>query len=161
MKKTIACICLVALSAVCVSARADSPQPVQDSTAPIRKRAEALLEILRSGQWSKAAGFVVVSTGRKDAETRHRMGIPKDATSELISQKVVEWFKQLYGTVKPGRVVEVRIDPRDKGLALIEYMHEDKDGFYMRRVDAEWYYTLDEKAEPDAPANGNQPSQPV
>ena len=85
------------------------------------------------------------------------MGIPKGASSEAVSQKVGEWFKQFYGTVKPGRVLEVRMDTRDNGLALVEYVHEDKDGFYMRRVDGEWYYTLDEKAEPDAAANGVPP----
>ena len=114
-----------------------------DSVAVIRKRAEAFLEVVRSEEWNKLAPFVIVSTGKGDAMTRQRMGIPENATPQIVGEKVSDWFRHLYSTIKPGQVISVRIDKQDKNLALVGYRHEDLDGFHMRFVDGEWYYTLE------------------
>jgi hypothetical protein len=123
-------------------ARASAAQGEDDLTAPIRERAEALLEILRTNQWEKVAPFVIVSTGRDDTATRRRMEIPTDANPEVVQEQVSRWFKQLYGSVKPGGIINVQLKGTDD--AFIIYRHDDIDGFYMHRVGGEWYYMLDE-----------------
>jgi hypothetical protein len=147
-------VTLLGLLVAGTAVRADAPP---DPTAQIRLRAESFVETLRSEQWTKAASFVIVSTGKKDAQTRRRMGIASDANPEAIAQSAGDWLKRLYGSVKPGRVISVRLHPQDPNLALVTYKHDDIDGFYLRQVDGEWYYTLDENPEPEAPGTGTSP----
>ena len=130
------------------------PPASAEVAAQIRNRADGLLSAIRSRQWTKCVSFVAVT---KDTETLRRMGLSKDASSDLIEEKVASWFKGLYDVVQPGGVSAVRIRKDDENLALIEYKHEDLDGFYMRRIDGEWYYTLDERVAPSAPANVASP----
>lgn len=131
------------------------PTPAPPETeAKISKRAGELLGAIRSREWTKCVAFVAV---RKDTETLRRMGLSKDASSKQIEEKVAAWFKGLYNVVQPGGVSAVRIRKDDENLVLIEYKHEDIDGFYMRRIDGEWYYTLDERVTPSAPANVPSP----
>jgi hypothetical protein len=135
-------ICVVGLFCIGVLAIVTSAAGQEDPTAPIRMRAEALIEVLRSEQWSKVAPFVIVSTGKAAVETRRRMGIPQDASPDVVREKVGQWFKQIYGSVKPGRIVDIRL--RGTDLAQISYRHDDIDAFHMRLVDGDWYYTLDD-----------------
>lgn len=114
-----------------------------DAEAAVRMRAQELLRTLQQRKWTEAVRFVIVVTGKHDATTRTRMGIPHGATREVIDQRVAEWFQQLYDVVQPGTTVSVRFDSRDKTLAQVTYRAGDLDAFYMRLVDGEWYYTLD------------------
>jgi hypothetical protein len=117
-----------------------------DPEAQVRDRAEAFLKVLREKQWDKAAPFVIVSTGKHDAETRRRMGIAPDAKPEEVNAKVAAWFKALYEKgAKVGEVQAVKLDAKDNGFALVTYIHEDLDGFNMRQVGGQWYYTLEGK----------------
>jgi hypothetical protein len=134
--------CLSGFFCIGVLAMAAVAHGQEDPTAPIRMRAEALLEILRADQWGKVAPFVIVSTGKGDTETRRRMGIPHDASPDVVREKVGQWFKQIYGSVKPGRIVDIRLQGND--LAQISYRHDDIDAFHMRLIDGKWYYTLDD-----------------
>jgi hypothetical protein len=130
------------------------PLPVVDARLAIRKRAEDLLAVVRSRQWSNCVTFVAVKT---DAETLRRMGTQTNATADAVAQAVGAWFKSLYDAVQPGKAVQaVHIRPGGE-LAILLYMHGDLDGFYMRKVDGEWFYTLDETTEPSGPANRGQP----
>jgi hypothetical protein len=155
--KPIARLALLSLLAIGVAHGAEAPLSAPDPTAQIRQRADSLLDALRSAQWDRAAQFVIVVTGKKDAVTRGRMGISRDATAEAVAKAVGDWFKQLYGTVRPGRVVSVHLNPRDGNLALVTYKHDDLDGFYMRRVDGGWYYTLDETPDTGPPVSAEAP----
>src|SRR6266540_5760860 len=71
-----------------------------------RPRAEELVATLAKGDWTTAARFVYL-----DANTRTRMGIARGAGIREARPKIETWFKQLYGVVRPGRVVSVKIDP--------------------------------------------------
>jgi hypothetical protein len=115
----------------------------QELSDRLRERAEALLEVLRAGQWSKAAPLVITATGKHDQETRRRLEIPAGATAELIGEKVGTWFQGMYGKVRPGQVESVQILGPDQDFALVQYRHEDLDGFSMRLVEGKWYYTLE------------------
>ena len=110
----------------------DAPaDPVQRA----RTRADALLRVLRAKQGDRAAPFVIVTTGKEDAETRRRMGIAPGATPEEVTAKVAAWFKGLYGEgAVIGPISAVTPDEADKDLVLVTYRHEDKDGFNLRRV---------------------------
>jgi hypothetical protein len=119
---------------------------VDDPAARARERAEGLLKVLRAKQWDKAAPFVIVATGKEDTESRRRMGIAKDATPVEITVKVGAWFKAQYDKgAKIGNINSVNAVERNKDYVLVTYQHEDKEGFNMRRVGDEWYYTLDRK----------------
>jgi len=120
----------------------------QEASARVQKRAEALLEVLRAGQWDKAAPLVITAAGKHDRETRRRLGIPGGATAEAVGEKVGGWFRGVYGRVRPGRVLSVRILGPDREYALVHYKHGDRDAFRMRLVDGEWYYTLDPEVPP-------------
>jgi hypothetical protein len=115
----------------------------QEPGIHVEKRAEALLEILRAGQWDKATPLVITATGAHDQETRRRLDIPEGATSEVIGEKVAAWFRGMYRRVRPGPVSSVDILGPDQDFALVQYRHEDLDAFSMRLVDGEWYYTLE------------------
>jgi hypothetical protein len=112
-----------------------------DADKAVRARATQLLDILRAEKWDEAVAFVSL-----DKVTKTRMAIPEGATREVIREKVRSWFAALYGSVKPGLVHSVHFHPRDSGLALVSYKHDDLDGFNMRLVSGRWLYTLD--AEP-------------
>jgi hypothetical protein len=115
----------------------------QEPSVRLQKRAEALLEVLRARQWGKAVPMVITATGKHDEETRRRLDIPKAATAEVTGAKVGAWFQYMYGKVPPGQVKSVQILGPDQDFALVLYRHEDLDGFNMRLVDGEWYYTLE------------------
>jgi len=151
--KSLISICLI-LGLLLSSGICDFVSPPNEVTEQIRKRADSLLSVIQSGQWTNCVRFIAV---QKDAETLRGMGVSKDASSEAIAEKVAAWFKGVYDIVRPGRAGTIRICKDDKNLALIQYDHEDVDSFVMRRVDGEWYYTLDERAKPYAPANGASP----
>ncbi len=109
-------------------------------------RAESLLQTIRDENWFLLYDFVVVSTGKKDAETKSRLNIKDDDSDYDKRKKVGQFFKSVYGVVKPGKIVRpVRYWDKEKTLVGIGYRHGDLDGFYMRKVDEEWYYTLDYK----------------
>ncbi len=112
-------------------------------TQAARKSAEELVGLWRDGKWAAAAAKVVVFSGKHDSVTRLRLGISKTATPAEMARQAAAWFENLYGDVRPGRVVAIRIDAKDPDLVLVEYLHEDLDGFSMRRVDGQWYYTLE------------------
>jgi hypothetical protein len=114
-----------------------------DTELAARKRAEQILHTLRQRKWKDATPFVIVVTGKRDALTRSRMGIGQNATRAEMDQKVSEWFRHLYDVVQPGTNASVRIDTKDNTLALVTYHHDDLDGFHMRLVDGQWYYTLE------------------
>lgn len=123
-----------------------NPGPKADPAARARERAEALLKVLRAKQWDKAAPFVILAADRDDALTRQRMGIAKDATPEEVNARIAAWFKGLYGRgAEIGEIKSVKLGGREGDRALVTYYHEDLDGFSLRRVGDEWYYTLDAK----------------
>ena len=105
-----------------------------------RARAEALLSAVRQRDWSKAASFVLL-----DDDTRRRMGIPQNADSRTVQDRVGAWFERLYGTVAPGGVHNVVISNQDPNVARVTYRHGDLDAFIMRLVDGEWFYTLNHR----------------
>ncbi len=114
-----------------------------EAEAIVQKRAEEFLETIRLEHWNEIYKFVIVSTGKFDKKTRLIMNIPENATEEEAIQKVGEFFKKVYGKKKPGRVLSVSIWEKDKTIAGIAYHHGDKDGFTMKFVDGDWYYTFD------------------
>lgn len=110
----------------------------------VYKRAESFLQTIRDGKWDEIYKFVVVVTGKKDKYTKIRMEISEEDDEKEIQKKVGDFFQQIYGSLEPEEIITpVRFNPKDDTLASITYMHGDKDGFHMRKVDGEWYYTLD------------------
>ncbi|MCI0370141.1 MAG: hypothetical protein L0214_01860, partial [candidate division NC10 bacterium] len=101
-------------------------------------RAEELLGALRKGDWSMAARFVYL-----DGNTRARMGIAGGAAREDAVPKIEAWFKTIYGTVRPGSVHSVTIDPSEPPRARVQYRHGDFDALTMRFVDGNWYYVVE------------------
>lgn len=101
-------------------------------------RAEDLLAALGQGDWSLAAHFVHL-----DENTCARMGISADATGEEAAPRIGAWFRTIYGTVRPGSVQSVTIDPGDPTRARVSYRHDDLDGFTMRFVDGDWFYVVE------------------
>ena len=116
----------------------------QEELVAVRGRADAFLASLREGRWKEAAEFVLL-----DEVTQERMEISKDTEPEVRSGIIAKWLQRLYGRVKPGSVHSVRLDPKDKNLALIMYRHGDLDGFHMRFANGNWYYTLDWQPHPE------------
>jgi hypothetical protein len=106
----------------------------------VRGRAEALLTALRQRDWGKAASFVLL-----DDDTRRRMGIPHGADPRTVQDQAAAWFERLYGTVAPGGVRSVVISEQDPNIARVTYRHGDLDAFIMRRVNGEWFYTLNDR----------------
>ena len=110
--------------AVCDEKKATEQEP----SVRLQQRAEALLEVLRGGQWGKAAPMVITATGKHDQETRRLLDIPKGATAEVIGEKVGAWFQAMYARVRPGRVRSVQILGPDQDFAMVQYFHEDLAG---------------------------------
>lgn len=147
MMQTGAAVFRVSVSVLLTVVPFIAPSCVQHSQsqelAALRARAEALLQVLRDGRWNEAAEFV--ST---DKITHQQIGIPDGASPEARRAKIARWFERIYGSVKPGSVHSVRIDPRDPSLALVSYRAGDLDAFNMRLADGEWLYTLDWEPHP-------------
>ena len=103
-----------------------------------QSRAEELVAALRKGDWTTAARFVHI-----DGNTRTRMEITAGATGEEAVPKIEAWFKRIYGTVRPGSVHSVRIDPSDPTRARVTYRHDDLDAFAMHFVNGNWFYVVE------------------
>ena len=103
-----------------------------------QSRAEELVVALRKADWSMAARFVYL-----DGNTRARLGIAGGVGVEEAVPKVEAWFRTLYGTVRPGSVHSVRIDPNEPTRATVSYRHGDLDAFTMRFVDGDWFYLVE------------------
>lgn len=103
-----------------------------------KSRAEELLSALRNADWTMAARFVYL-----DENTRTRMGIADGAAREEAVPKIEAWFKAIYGTVRPGSVHSVTIDPSEPTRARVSYRHDDLDAFTMRLVNGDWFYVVD------------------
>ncbi len=134
-----ASVIILSYSAIAQNASAQENQAEKAA----RERAEQLLETVRSERWLDVYDFVVIKTGKNDKETRERMGITGSDSLETVKQKVGQFFKNLYGQLKPGKIKAAKLNDNDKTRVLISYRHEDLDGFYLKLVDGEWYYTLE------------------
>lgn len=129
------------LGQIACSVNIEDPKVVEDPKAvSARARAEALLSTVRQRDWGKAASFVLL-----DDDTRRQMGIPQNADSRTAQDQAGAWFERMYGTVIPGDVHDVEISTQDPNVARVSYFHEDLDGFRMRLVDGEWFYTLNNR----------------
>lgn len=104
----------------------------------VESRAEQLLAALRNADWSSAARFVYL-----DRNTRARMGIASSVSMEEAGPQIEAWFRGLYGTVRPGLVHSVTIDPSEPTRARVSYRHEDLDAFTMRFVNGDWFYVVE------------------
>jgi hypothetical protein len=117
-----------------------------DPAERARERAEEFLAALRAKEWDQAAAYVIATTGQHDARTRERMGIPRGASPPEARAGAAAWLKALYDKgAKVGDLRTVKLDARDADLARATYRHEDLDGFTLRRVGGEWYYTLGDR----------------
>lgn len=109
-------------------------------------RAETLLQTIRDKKWDEIINFVVVKTAKKDKATKTRMNISDKDSEEEIAKKTGDFFKQVYGVDKPGKIMRpIRFNKKDPTLATVTYRHGDIDNFNMRNVAGEWFYTLDYK----------------
>lgn len=147
MRRILFCSLLVLPSAVCnqttskVSPAAEQQrEPRVEAPTPegARLRAEEFVAALRNADWGKAARFVYL-----DSNTRTRMGIASGADVQEARPKVEAWFRTMYGIVRPGEVVSVKIDPSGPTRALVSYKHEDLDGFTMHFENGNWFYVLE------------------
>ena len=111
----------------------------EEATAPegAQLRAQELVAALRRADWSMAARFVYL-----DGNTRARMGIASGAGVDEARPKIEAWFRTLYGTMRPGPVHSVRIDPSEPTRATVSYRHGDLDAFAMRFVNGDWFYVV-------------------
>jgi hypothetical protein len=101
-------------------------------------RANELLVALRKGDWDMAARFVYL-----DENTRTRMGIEVGTAREEAVPKIEAWFIKIYGTVRPGSVRSVTIDPSERTRARVQYRHGDFDALTLRFVDGSWFYVVE------------------
>lgn len=113
-----------------------------DETERLRKRTETFLQTIRNEKWDELYKFVVVVRHQNGSVTRQRMDVVENA-DEDTKRQIAERFKKLYTAPKPGKIIRITIDKNNKTIALVEYEHEDLDGFDMILVDGEWYYTVD------------------
>jgi len=114
------------------------PRAEAQTREDAQSRAEELVAALRMGDWTLAAHFVHL-----DGNTRTRMEIAAGAAGEEAVPKIEAWFKRIYGTVRPGSVHSVRIDPSDPTRARVTYRHDDLDAFTMRFVNGNWFYVVE------------------
>jgi hypothetical protein len=112
-----------------------------DETQKVKERAEKFLQIVREEKWDETHKFVVVIVHQDGKVIRKRMDSAENADEETKKQ-IAESFRKLYTAPKPGNIVRVKLNEKDKTVALIEYEHEDLDGFDMVLIDGEWYYTM-------------------
>lgn len=136
---TVAPQALALIVAVLLGGACDRP-PRKEAQAPegAQSRAEELLVALRKADWSTAARFVYL-----DGNTRARMGIAGGAAKEEAVPKIEAWFRTIYGTVRPGSVHSVTIDPSEPTRARVSYRHDDLDAFAMRFVNGDWFYVVE------------------
>lgn len=120
-----------------------SAQSETDEVANAKKRAETLLQTIREEKWNDLDKFVVIITEQMDKETGKRVKSFHKIDDEETKEKVIARFKQTYSLLKPGNIIEVRINEKDKTIAGVSYRHGDKDGFTMALLDGEWYYTIE------------------
>lgn len=114
------------------------PQGEAQTREGARSRAEELLVALRKGDWGRAARLVYL-----DGNTRTRMGIADGAAREEAVPKIEAWFRTIYGTMRPGSVHSVTIDPSEPTRARVSYWHDDLDAFTMRFVNGNWFYVVE------------------
>ena len=132
--QVLALIVPLLLAGACGRAPRDEAHPATGA----QSRAEELLVALKRADWSMAARFVYL-----DGNTRARMGIASGVGSVEAGPKIEAWFRTLYGTVRPGSVHSVTIDPSDPTRARVSYRHGDLDAFTMRFVNGDWFYVVD------------------
>ncbi|MCI0628180.1 MAG: hypothetical protein L0387_42100 [Acidobacteria bacterium] len=132
----------LALALICAMVLGEAGHGLPRAEAQTRdgaqSRAEELLVALRKGDWSMAARFVYL-----DGNTRSRMGIAGGTAGEEAVPKIEAWFRRIYGTVRPGSVHSVRIDPSEPTRARVTYRHDDLDAFTMRFVNGNWFYVVE------------------
>jgi len=115
-----------------------APEGLREKKDAVRARAETLLQLLRAKQWGDAADFVLI-----DEVARRRFGISGGADPEASREEAARFFEGMYGSLWPGSVRSVRIDPKDPELALVAYRCGDLDAFRMRLADGEWSYSFE------------------
>ena len=71
------------------------------------------------------------------------MGIGRDVSTGEAKPKVEAWFRKLYGTVRPGLLRSVTVDPAEPTRARVSYRHGDLDAFTMRFVNGDWFYVVE------------------
>jgi len=132
-------LALALICAVVLGGPSDGlPRAEAQTREGAQSRAEELVAALRKGDWTLAAHFVHL-----DGNTRTRMGIAGGAAGEEAVPKIEAWFKRIYGTVRPGSVHSVRIDPSDPTRARVTYRHDDLDAFAMHFVNGNWFYVVE------------------
>lgn len=117
-------------------------QTNSDETQKIKLRAENFLQTVREEKWDETYKFVAFIVHKDGKSIRKRLDAPENFDEE-IKKQIAERFRKLYTAPKPGKTARVTIYGKDKTVALIEYMHEDLDGFNMILVDDQWYYAID------------------
>ncbi|NNE98539.1 MAG: hypothetical protein HKN25_05910 [Pyrinomonadaceae bacterium] len=134
------CLFLLGLFAASCSAQEEK---ADEKTEKVKIRAEKFLQTVREERWSDIYKLVDVSTGKASSYSKDRFDITENDSEEAATRKVGDFFKSVYGAVKPGHIRSIEFK-RDT-FALISYWAGDLDGFYMHKIDGEWYYTLDYK----------------
>jgi len=114
------------------------PRKEAQARESAQARANELLTALRKADWSMAARFVYL-----DENTRARMGIGAGTAREEAEPKIELWFTKIYGTVRPGSVRSVTINPSEPTRARVQYRHGDFDALTMRFVDGNWFYVVE------------------
>ena len=109
----------------------------------VRKGAETFLQTIREEKWDELDNFVVIATEQTDKETGKRTKVFHFADNKETKEKIVSRFKQTYSVLKPGKIITVSINQKDKTIAGVSYKHGDKDGFRMVLVKGEWYYMVE------------------
>jgi hypothetical protein len=138
--KTIKWFCLISVFLACsINLFA---QTNDDETQKVRERAEAFLHTAREKKWDELFKFVVIIKHQNGLVIKQRMDVAENADEETKNQ-IAERFKNLYTAPKPGKIIGVKLNEKDKMTAQITYKHEDLDGFDMILIDGEWYYTID------------------
>lgn len=103
----------------------------------VKAQATILLDILRAERWDELVAYVHL-----DSNTKNRMGIPENATDEIVQTKVANWFQALYEVVKPGEIFDVQISSDDPNFAWVTYMQGDLDVLDMQFNGERWLYVL-------------------
>ena len=114
------------------------PRKAAQTHEGAQARANELLAALRKADWGMAARFVYL-----DENTRARMGIGVGTATEEAVPKIEAWFRKIYGTVRPGSVRSVTIDPSEPTRARVQYRHGDFDALTMRFVNGDWFYVVE------------------
>ena len=140
--KSLGLLFLVPLASFVLLTSYSHAQDDTDKLEAVRQRANLILQTAREKKWDEMYKFSVVVTGQRDEETRRRMGISENADESEIKKKVAAHFRPVWELPPPGEILKIRFKEKDRTIALIEYRHEDRDGFNMVQIDGEWYHTL-------------------